>query len=178
MVVICNNILFLFLPVKLFTLEIPNFWDLGAFILESLMGKIINRLNIKHGILSLGFGVVINFKWALGPQKVWIGVIMVRIWYILPFKGQPDHVLNITDLALGSTILECCSCEFTLFHCIWPCRIRSVLVTAIYLRDLGATIPFNIPKSIWGILVCKHVIISFQDGHLCFRLFKFISHHT
>ena len=68
----CYQILLLFLPIELLTFKFTRILDLLAFLLESLMGQIVDLLNIMHILLTLMLRVVVDFEWSLRSHEVWV----------------------------------------------------------------------------------------------------------
>ena len=60
-----NHVLLLFLPVELFTLKFTRILDLLTFLLESLVSKIINFLDIVNVLFAFVLGMVVNLEWSL-----------------------------------------------------------------------------------------------------------------
>lgn len=77
LVVRSDNVLFLFLPTELLSLELLRVFHFFALLLESFIGLAIDFLQIGDVLLSFGFSVVVNFERALGSQKIRVSVIVV-----------------------------------------------------------------------------------------------------
>ena len=58
------------------------------------MGLSIDFLEILDECLTLRFGMVINFEWALRSQEIWISVIVVISRYLLSVEGKTDNLLD------------------------------------------------------------------------------------
>ena len=82
-----DHVLLLFLPVELLTLEFTRIFNLLAFLLESLMGKIVNFLNIVYVLFALVLGMVINLERSLGSHEVWVCLGMIVRRNLLPVQS-------------------------------------------------------------------------------------------
>ena len=69
-----DHVLLLFLPVELFTLKFTRILDLLAFLLESLVSKIINFLDIVNVLFALMLCMVVNLERSLRSHEVWVGL--------------------------------------------------------------------------------------------------------
>lgn len=60
-----NQVLLLFLPIELFTLEFARILYFLTFLLKSLMSKIVDFLDVMNILFSLMLRVIINLERAL-----------------------------------------------------------------------------------------------------------------
>ena len=74
---ICNDVLLLFGPSKLFSFKFSYFLYFLTLFREPVMGLLINFLQVLDVLLSLSFGVIVYFEGSLRPQEVWIRIMMV-----------------------------------------------------------------------------------------------------
>lgn len=59
------QILLLLLPIKLFALKLTRIFDFLAFFLESLVGHVVDFLDIMDILFSFMLRMIINLKWPL-----------------------------------------------------------------------------------------------------------------
>ena len=78
-----DQILLLFLPIKLLALKFPRVLDLLALVLESLVRQIVYLLDVVNILLTLVLCVVIYFEGTLRSHEVRICLRMIIGRYLL-----------------------------------------------------------------------------------------------
>ena len=91
----CNQVLFLFLPIKLLSLKLTRVLDLLALILEALVRQIVDFLDVVNVLLALVLCVIIYFEGALRSHEVRICLRMVIGRYLLTIQCQPYYRTHI-----------------------------------------------------------------------------------
>ena len=80
--------LLLLLPIKLFALKLTRIFDFLAFFLESLVGHVVNFLDIMDILFSFMLRMIINLKWPLWSHKIWIGLRVIICGNLFPVEGK------------------------------------------------------------------------------------------
>jgi len=75
--VICNDVLLLLGPSKLFSFKFSYFLYFFAFLREPVMSLLIYFLQVLYILLTFSFGVIVYFEGSLRPQEVWIRIMVV-----------------------------------------------------------------------------------------------------
>ena len=105
-----NQILFLFLPIKLFALKLTWILDLLALFLESLMGQIIDLLNIMNILFTFVLCMIINFEWSLRSHEIWVSLRVVVGGHLLPVEREtyygPHIIWSVMHGALGNELIK------------------------------------------------------------------------
>ena len=78
-----DQVLLLFLPIKLLALKFPRVLDLLALVLESLVRQIVYLLDVVNILLTLVLCVIIYFEGALRSHEVRICLGMIIGRYLL-----------------------------------------------------------------------------------------------
>lgn len=99
-----NQILFLFLPVKLFTLKFARILYFLTFLLKSLMSKIVDFLDVMNILFSFMLSVIVNLEGALRSHEVWICLRVVIGGNLLPIKCQPYYCSHIIRCVMHSIL--------------------------------------------------------------------------
>lgn len=76
---ICDDVLLLFLPPKLFFFKVSYVFDFFAFTHESLMSLAVDFLKILNILLALGLSMVINLERTLRPHEIWVSIAVVSV---------------------------------------------------------------------------------------------------
>ena len=82
-----NYVLFFLLPIELLTFKFSYFFDLLAFILESLCSLFINGHNVVHWVFTFGLCMIINSEWPTWFEKWRISFWMKVIWNRFSIKS-------------------------------------------------------------------------------------------
>lgn len=99
-----DNILFSLLPSELFPFKLAKVLSFFAFFFKSVVGLSIDFLEILDELLSLRFGVIVDFERALRSQEIWVGVIVVVSGYLLSIKSKTDNLLDdLWRIGIGFT---------------------------------------------------------------------------
>lgn len=99
-----NQVLLLFLPIELFTLEFARILYFLTFLLKSLMSKIVDFLDVMNILFPLMLRVIINLERALWPHEVWICLRVVIGRYLLPIERQPYYCSHIIWCVMHSIL--------------------------------------------------------------------------
>ena len=100
-----DHVLLLFLPVELLTLEFTRILNLLALLLEPLMGKVINFLDIVDVLFAFMLSMVINLERSLGSHEVRISLRVVVSRYLFPVQCQTYYSSHVI-LSAVHTILN------------------------------------------------------------------------
>lgn len=164
-----NYILFLLLPVELFSLEIPDFFNLFAFIFKSSVGLVVDSLDIENIVLALSFCMVVYFEWTLGSQEVWVCVIVVWAGDVLSFKCLSYHVvLNVAVLSLRCREIIECSVHSTLIRCMRSLTGCSFLISVVDLWRSFLVVNLISAYCAFGLFVHEDIFSVSDYGSSCF----------
>lgn len=98
------QILLLFLPVKLFTLEFARILYFLTFLLKSLMSKIVDFLDVMNILFSFMLRVIVNLERTLRSHEVRVCLRMVICGYLLPIERQPYYCSHIIRSVMHSIL--------------------------------------------------------------------------
>ena len=102
----CNHVLFLLLPVELFTLILPRVLYFLTFLLEPLMCQIIYFLNVMHVLFAFVLSMIVYFEGTLGAHEVGIGLGVVVGGDLLPVECEAYYRSDIVLRAVHALLDE------------------------------------------------------------------------
>ena len=101
-----DQVLFLFLPIKLLTLKFTRVLDLLALILETLVRQIVNFLDVVNILLALVLCMIIYFEGALRSHEVWICLGMIIGRYLLAIQCQTYYSSHVVRCVVHTILYE------------------------------------------------------------------------
>ena len=122
-----NQILLLLLPIELFAFKLARIFDFLAFFLESLVGHIVNFLNVMDVLLSFMLSMIINLKRPLRSHKIRISLRMIIWRHLLPIQSKTYYSPHI----IGS-IVHSAFCHKFVEALIFSIKVVGGLVESVH----------------------------------------------
>ena len=94
-IMVSDDILLFLLPIELLSFKLSYFLDLFTLVSESSVSLIIDSLQIWNVTLTFCLGVIVNFKWTLASEEIWVGLWMEIIWYLFSIQSPSNYIGNL-----------------------------------------------------------------------------------
>lgn len=99
-----DDVLLVLLPSKLLPLELSALLYLLALGLESLMGHVVNFLQILNVLLAFLLSVVVHLEWSLRSHEVWVCLGVIAVRNLLSVQSQTYYSSNVIAVVCARAV--------------------------------------------------------------------------